>query len=237
MKRSAKTQRETPKRAPSLTREELFLVRQYVREGATEDRLGRVARRARMTEQHARTLLKRPHVQAELALQKQILRMEQAKLDAQDINRREQQAEAEQEVLLKPIERKALRRIEKLVEADPAELNNMGNVMNVLKMALVVTGTIRDGRTERLTPPEGPAGGRPSGDVPAWFAPRPMMGAEKAEPLYGAAPSDQLPADSGQKDAGEPASQRVSEPAPVRIEEPAQAEVLEVKVEKKGKDR
>lgn len=181
--RSAKSKPAAPKRIPTLTSAELFLVRQYAREGGTEDKLARAARRAKMTEQLARTLLKKPHVQHELALYTQILRQEQAKIDAKDIDRRDQ----EDDRLLSDLERKAIRKMGTLIEADPKTLMDQHRIqMQVLKLALVVTGTIRDGRTERLTPAEitPPQGMAQS---PGSFFGRGMVSAEEAAPLYGAA--------------------------------------------------
>ena len=102
----------------SLTALESTLLRHYVREGATEDRLGRAARRAHITEKYALTLLKRPHVQVELAQRKLILYSEQAKIDAADINR----SVEETDVLCRDTERRAMHRLNALIETDPKDL-------------------------------------------------------------------------------------------------------------------
>ena len=217
----------TPKRAPSLSSQELFLVRQYVRYGAVEDKLSVAARRARMTEQHARTLLKRPHVQAELAIQKQILRMEQAKLDASDINRREEV----EDMLCRETERRAMRRLNALIETDPKDLKAAHTIhMEVLKLALVVAGTIRSGRngTERMMPPEGGGPGQ-GAQVPGSFFERGMMGAAEAAPIFGEA--EAAPADSGQPPAHRDRA-AVNGAQPVETVE-APLEALEVKVGKR----
>ena len=160
----------------SLTALESTLLRHYVREGATEDRLGRAARRAHITEKYALTLLKRPHVQVELAQRKLILYSEQAKIDAADINR----SVEETDVLCRDTERRAMHRLNALIETDPKDLKAAHTIhMEVLKLALVVAGTIRSGRngTERLAPPDG---GGPGGQ-------RGMVGAGDAAPIFGAA--------------------------------------------------
>jgi hypothetical protein len=71
------------------------------------------------------------------------------------------------------------------IDLDPNDLNEKHLIqMRVLKLGLVVTGTIRDGRTERLAPPAGEGqGGSPQ--VPGSFFERGMVTAEEAAPLYG----------------------------------------------------
>ena len=219
------------RKAPSLRSDELFLVRQYVRYGAVEDKLSLAARRARMTEQHARTLLKRPHVQAELALQKQILRHEQAKIDAADISREVE----ETDVLCRETERRAMHRLNALIETDPKDLKAAHTIhMEVLKLALVVAGTIRSGRngTERLAPPDGSGAGGGSSTVPGSFFERGMMGAAKAAPLFGAGAD--APVNEGKSEEVKSASvsASVSVSVPAAVEEPL--EPLEVKVGKKA---
>ena len=170
----------------SLTALESTLLRHYVREGATEDRLGRAARRAHITEKYALTLLKRPHVQVELAQRKLILYSEQAKIDAADINR----SVEETDVLCRDTERRAMHRLNALIETDPKDLKAAHTIhMEVLKLALVVAGTIRSGRngTERLAPPDGGGPGGQGSQVPGSFFARGMVGAGDAAPIFGAA--------------------------------------------------
>jgi len=222
--------RSNAKTKATLTAQELFLVRHYVREGATEDRLGRAARRARISEKWARTLLKRPHVQAELALQKQILRHEQAKLDAADIHRKEE----EEDVLCRDTERKAMHKLNTLIDADPRKLKDVHRIqMQVLKLALVVSGTIRDGRTERLAPPDGSTGGsgQTTTHVPGSFFERGMMGAADAAPLFGSAEAS--PVNEKKSEELKKASEKVNElkgVPPVQTEPLDTPEPLEVKV-------
>jgi hypothetical protein len=214
------------KRKPTLSSQELFLVRQYAREGGTEDRLPRAARRARVTIEHARTLLKRPHVQHELALYQQILRQEQARIDAADIDR----SQNEEDKLLRETERKAIRKLDALIEADPTTLTEQHLIqMRVLKFGLVVTGTIREGRTERITPPEGQSQ-QGNTQVPGSFFGRGMVSAEEAAPLYGAASAALWNDGPRTTDPGPATAAAVAEPA-------GNDGPLEVKVGKSGRTR
>ena len=187
MKSSAKTEGRPSgqHRPPSLTSQEATLLRHYVRLGATEDRVGMAARRSKITEKYALTLLKRPHVQAELAKLKLILYREQARLDAADISRRE----VEEDVMCRETERRAMRRLNELLDLEPGNLKAAHTIhMEVLKLALVVAGTIRTGRagTERLAPPDGGGlGGAASTTVPGSFFERGMVSAADAAPLFG----------------------------------------------------
>jgi hypothetical protein len=174
--RSAKKTREE-----GLSSKEVLFVRQFARLGAADDKLALAARRARITERMAQAMLKKPAVQHELALYKQILRTEQAKLDAKDIDRRDM----EEDRLLSETERIALRKLNGLIEVDPATLQAQHQIqIQVLKLALVVTGTIRDGKTERMAPPDA-QGKDGSAQVPGSFFERGMVAAEEAAPLYG----------------------------------------------------
>jgi hypothetical protein len=65
-----------------LTREELRLVRHYLREGKTEDKLATAARKTNITLEKAQALLKRTHVAEELERQWLIIGAEQSELAA-----------------------------------------------------------------------------------------------------------------------------------------------------------
>lgn len=136
----------------TLTSEEQRLIRYYVREGATEDMLPKAARKAKMTLEKAQHILGHIAVREEIERRKNYLIYEQARIDAQDLNRREEKEDERVEILNDRI----YAQLNKLIDADPMTLTNGHKLKaDFLKLALVVTGTIRDGRTERLIPPEG----------------------------------------------------------------------------------
>ncbi len=139
----------------TLTGQEQLLIRYYVREGGTADRIPRAARKLKITPERATAILRRTHVQEEVARRLAMLQFEQARLDARDIQRREH----EDDENIRVTEAKVFRQLNQLIEADPTHLTS-GHKLKAefLRLALVVTGTIKDGNIERLIPPEGQAG-------------------------------------------------------------------------------
>jgi hypothetical protein len=141
-----------------LTSEEQRLLRHYIREGGTEDKLAKAARKTKITLERAQALLKRVHVGEELARRRHLLEYEQAKLDAADLNRRETKEDEQIDLTEKKIFQQMIRLIE-----TPAEEMKDGHQMKAqfLKLAAVFTGTIRDGRLEkieRMSQPDGTLG-------------------------------------------------------------------------------
>jgi len=140
MSRTAKADR-------CLTSEEQRLVRHYIREGGTEDKLARAARKTKITLEKAQTLLKRIHVAEELARRRHLLEYEQAKLDAADLNRRE----SEEDKRIDLTEGLIFEQMRDLIRT-PAEKLGEGHKAKseLLRLAAVFTGTIRDGRLEKI---------------------------------------------------------------------------------------
>ena len=140
MSRTAKADR-------CLTSEEQRLVRHYIREGGTEDKLARAARKTKITLEKAQTLLKRIHVAEELARRRHLLEYEQAKLDAADLNRRE----SEEDKRIDLTERLIFEEMRDLIRT-PAEKLGDGHKAKaeLLKLGAVFIGTIRDGRLEKI---------------------------------------------------------------------------------------
>jgi hypothetical protein len=150
MSRTAKADR-------CLTSEEQRLVRHYIREGGTEDKLARAARKTKITLEKAQTLLKRIHVAEELARRRHLLEYEQAKLDAADLNRRE----SEEDKRIDLTEKLIFEEMRDLIRTPAKKLGDGHKAKSeLLRLAAVFTGTIRDGRLERLLPPDqGPGSG------------------------------------------------------------------------------
>lgn len=149
----------TAKADRTLTAQEQTLIRHYVREGATEDKIPRAARKMKMPVERAQTILRRIHVAAEVTRRRHLIEFEQARLDAQDINRKENRDEERIQIT----ENRVFSKLNDIIDTDPAKLTDGHRLMGqFLKLALVVTGTIRDGRTERLIPVQGGASGGPA---------------------------------------------------------------------------
>lgn len=153
--------RSAPQPAASpLTAEESRLIRYYVREGATLDRLPIAAKKAKLTVARATQLLRKIHVTEEIIRRRELVIFEQARVDAQDINRREAEEDERERVTLSLIDKE----LHKLITADPKDMAHGARIKaDILKLALVVTGTIRAGNTERVAPLGNSAGQQPAG--------------------------------------------------------------------------
>ena len=214
----------TAKKERTLTAQEQLLIRHYVREGGTEDRIPRAARKLKIPPERAAAILRRIHVREEVARRLAMLQFEQARLDARDINRREN----EEEEKIRVTEAKVYRQLNELIEADPKSLTD-GHRMKAefLRLALVVTGTIRDGRTERLLPPDSQPGQHGPNIYTSMFGQQAqkMAGEDDAADLY---PDEPLP-------VAEPAAEKKAEP-PAEPTTPAQPQaILEVPVRRKSR--
>jgi hypothetical protein len=218
----------TAKADRTLTAQEQTLIRHYVREGATDDKIPRAARKMKMAVNRAASILRRIHVAAEVSRRKRLLEFEQTRLDAQDINRRENKEEERVQLT----EDRVFRKLNAIIETDPEKLTDGHRMMGqFLKLALVVTGTIRDGRTERLIPLQ--AGAGPA--APTFYRSIYQREHEAREAeaegadLY---PPEPLPAAPEVKPA---AAAPTAEPAPT--ETPDAGKILEVPVMARGKRR
>lgn len=132
-------------------------IRHYIRAGATEDRIAEAERKARINKGQGADMLRRKYkgrfyVQDEIERRKAMVEIEQAKIDARDISRVIQEDDQRERVTLKALE-KALASI---VGLEPKEHGHL--VMEAIKLGLVYTGTIRDGRRERTVPAEASTG-------------------------------------------------------------------------------
>lgn len=214
MARNAQTER-------TLTSEEQRLIRKLIRQGGTEDMLPRAARAAKMPLEKAQKILKRVHVQEEVRRRQRLIEFEQAKIDAADICRREDEDEKQ----IRVTEEKIYRQFNKLLEVEAEKLTN-GHKLKAefLKLGLVITGTIRNGKLERLTPPEGGSASIPT-MYESTFERAAQAAQPEAAPLY---PEEPLPTAAPAADEKSDSVQNVQTPA-----EPAPGAVFKVAVKRK----
>ena len=140
----------------SLTAQEQKFIFHFLREGAVEEHIYIVEKKARIPRGDGIKLLRRKHVALEIERRKAQVELEQAKVIARDQNRIAEEEDRRQSVTLDKIEKK----LDELIALDPKTHGAL--VLSAIQTGLVYTGTIRTGRMERLLPPQTP----PDGNLP-----------------------------------------------------------------------
>jgi hypothetical protein len=146
-----------------LTADEQRFIRHYARQGFVPEGISTAERMARIKRGEGNTILKRAHVQEEIARRKLLLEMEQAKLDAQDLNRKEDAIETLVRITMEEAEHE----LRKLVKLDAAAFGPIK--LKAIQTALVYTGAIRQGSTERLAPIDQSASGTLGGREDSFY--------------------------------------------------------------------
>lgn len=141
---------------PLTVPEQRFVIH-YLREGATPEVAYIAERKARLKKGEASGFLRRKHVLEEIARRQRLVEFEENRLIAKEKIGLAQQAEERDRVTLDKIEGA----LDKVIKLDPEK--HGGTVLEAIRLGLVYTGTIRDGRRERVIPPD-PAKAE-SGDV------------------------------------------------------------------------
>lgn len=118
----------------------------FAREGFHEERMSVVERKARLKKGAGAFILRRQHVQRDLAQKKAMVDLEQARLIARDQNRAAEKEDARQQVTLDKLEKK----LDELLALDPETHGAL--VHEVIKTGLVYAGVVRAGRLERVPP-------------------------------------------------------------------------------------
>lgn len=127
-----------------LTAQEQRFVIHFLREGAAEENLHNAARKARITEKEGKAILRRKHVQEEIHRRKVLVEFEENRLIARDNIGAAKQVDEAELVTLHKVE-KALDGVLKL-EAE----KHGSTVLKAVELALIYTGTIRDGNKVKL---------------------------------------------------------------------------------------
>lgn len=143
-----------PRTAPtfhSFTAEEQRLIRHFSGPDAMGaiDKLAGAARKSKLPLDKARKILTRVSVQEEVARRIAVVRGEQARLQAEDLEHARRAKLRRGEVT----KQHAHVALHELLEINPREKAPGGEVkLRAARLALVVAGEIRDGRTERVAP-------------------------------------------------------------------------------------
>lgn len=129
-----------------LTRPEQRFVLHYLREGAVPEIVHIAERKARLKVGEGKGILRRRHVQEEIHRRKVLIEFEENRLIARDSIGMAAAADERDRVTLNKIEAA----LDKVIQLDAEK--HASSVLEAVRLGLVYTGTIRDGRRERVTP-------------------------------------------------------------------------------------
>lgn len=128
---------------PLLEKEQKFVFH-YIREGCADEKLNLVARRCRLPMDEAKSMLRRAHVQEEIRRRRALVEFEEHKLIARDKTALAREEDERDRVTLSKAE-KALNGVLTLEAKDHGAI-----ILKAVELALVYTGTIRNGNTVKL---------------------------------------------------------------------------------------
>lgn len=176
----------------SFTAQEQKFIFHFLREGAVEERVWIVEKKARLPKGDGAKMLKRKHVMAEIERRKAQVELEQAKLIARDQSAIAKEEDKRQSVTLDKLEQA----LDSIIALDAKTHGAIK--LAAIQTGLVYTGTIRSGRMERTAPPPPPDGKEAESGASFYDSVFDRLRAEQGEvtpaPLMPAAPSPLTPA-------------------------------------------
>ena len=125
-------------------------LRESVSAGSESEQIRWAERKCKLAVGTGQTFLKRPHVQQELARRKAQVELEQARLIARDEAKLAEEADRRKTVTLDKLEAA----LDGVVSLDPK--THGSTVLAAIQLGLIYTGTIRNGKQERVSPTETP---------------------------------------------------------------------------------